>query len=99
MARSRNVREWTAVAPSSLQPEPLEAYEELQRANDAQKAARKNFERAFSDTADVSSTHRVLFSYQAGGFSVAVEAFKRKRARSKPVHFDKLKADIKRGGS
>jgi hypothetical protein len=82
-----------------LQPKAGEAYEKLQRANDAQKVARKNFERAFSDTAELPGTHRFVFSYQAGGFSVVREPFKRKRAKSEPVHFDKLKADIKRSGS
>lgn len=96
MAGKRNVRTWITVDLNSLQPEVLEAYEKLQRANDAQKAARKNFERAFSDAADLSNTHRFVFSYQAGGFSVATEPFKRKRATSKPVHFDQLKADIKK---
>lgn len=99
MARSRNARTWTTIDPKTLQPDAREAYEKLQQANDAQKAARKNLERAVSDTAELPSTHRFVFSYQTGYLSVAIESFKRKQAKSKPVHFDKLKADIQRGGS
>jgi len=99
MARNRNVRTWKTIDPNTLQGDASKAYEKLQQANAAQKEARKHLERAVSDSVDLPSTHRLVFSYQASHFSVAIEPFKRKRATSKPVHFDKLKAEIQRGGS
>lgn len=82
---------WLEVDPATLQPEVLSAFAAYKEAYAAAKEFRDEFEKLATEKAEIPATHRLVFGYNFGKLSIAVDVAKSAAVSKKAVAFDKIK--------
>jgi hypothetical protein len=91
MAKTDTKLDWNEVDPATLQPKVAEAFGTYKEAYVTAKEFRKEFEALCTKAAELPKTHRLVFSYNFGRLSIAIDLAETKRTSSKAVSFASLK--------
>lgn len=82
---------WNEINPDTLQPAVAKLYTAYKAQYAMAKAARETFEAECTKVSQIPTTHRLVFSYNFGRLSMAIDTAKAKAAGSKAVAFNSLK--------
>lgn len=82
---------WKEINPASLSPAAVKAWDAYKAQYKVAKAARDAFEAILTKAAELPATHRLVFSYQFGKLSMAIDLAKTEGASKKAVDFATLK--------
>ncbi len=91
MAKTDTKLDWNEIDPATLQPEVAKAHAAYKAIYAKAKEAREQFETLCTKAAELPKTHRLVFSYNFGRLSIAIDLADVKRTSSKAVSFASLK--------
>lgn len=93
MANTTTKLDWNEVDPATLQSKVADAYGCYKEAYATAKEFRKEFEALCLKASELPQTHRLVFSYNFGKLSIAIDlADTKSKAGSKAIAFSALKA-------